>query len=226
MNHGENVGEGNVDVLALLIGTEAERGGTDERSDVVGVLGSFASRPRHAVLVGEDRSGEGRSVVASPSDEHQTARRRRRGRQLGTSKAQSPGKGDSPRLGDLANGLELEGLLDRLDGVTISLLLDLGRVVGVLGEEGFVGVLEVGAVDGDGLDGATGGRRIDGDGLGGVVVGVARGRGSSSAGAVGSRVVEGDGRHDGGVVELGEGEVELGVSIKVITTCVCLYRAQ
>ena len=75
VHHGENVAEGDVDVLALVVGTESESRSPDERSEVVGILRSVSGRPGDVFLVGDDRRGESRSVVSTPSDEHETARR-------------------------------------------------------------------------------------------------------------------------------------------------------
>lgn len=104
------------------------------------------------MLVGEDRRREGRTVVASETDEHQSS------------------------LGNVANGLELEFLLDgfrvipdvtlRVDG-----FLDRGRVEDVLCEEFLFRVGQVGRSDLNRFDGTTSGGRIDGR-----VTGNSRGR--------------------------------------------------
>lgn len=72
MDHGEDVREGDVNVLALLVRSKTKSRGPDEGSNVVGSLSSLPGRPGQVVLVGEDSSGQRSSVVSTPSNEHES----------------------------------------------------------------------------------------------------------------------------------------------------------
>lgn len=168
MNHGKNVAEGNVDVLALLVGTESESRTSHERSEVVGILSSISSRPGDVFLVRNDRSGESGSVVPTPSDKHESARR------IDQHCSRRADDENLPSLGDVSFSLEFELLLGGLDGEALAFSLDGGAVEGVLGEHGVVGVGEIGRIDGDGLGQSSFGGGVDGSGDSSIVVGESR----------------------------------------------------
>lgn len=74
MNHGEDIGERDVDILAVLrVGTEAQSRGANERAEVVGRLNTFAGVPLDVVTIRQDGRSQGRAVVAAPADEHKSA---------------------------------------------------------------------------------------------------------------------------------------------------------
>lgn len=79
VDHGEHVVDGNIDILAGLgVGTDPDRGGPDEGSDIVGLDGAELGGPGDVMLVGEDGSGDGRTVVTTDTDQHQTGARIKR----------------------------------------------------------------------------------------------------------------------------------------------------
>ena len=131
VDHGKDVVEGNVNVLALGVDAELDGGTHDDGAIVVGLLGALLGGPAVLVLVGEDAGGNGGTVVAAPADQHHTG------------------------LGDLAVDLEVvEGLLG--DGnIVVALEGALGGAVGVLGADLLVGVDNVGRVDNESLGGGV-----------------------------------------------------------------------
>lgn len=128
VDHGQDVVEGDVDVLVGLgVGAELEGGGHDDGAVVVGLAGALLGLPAEVAAVGKDTGGDGGAVVAAPADQHHAD------------------------LGDLAVRLELvRGLLGRRDKVAIGISLYAGGAVGVVGLDVGVSVGDVGRVDGKG----------------------------------------------------------------------------
>ena len=143
--------ERNIDILAgSVIDTELDSGSPDHGSDVVGELNSILGVPRDVLSVGVDRSGEGRSVVAAPSDKHESG------------------------LGDLSASLELVLLVAGSNLVLSIYDLDRGRGVGVLGVDELLRVVYVRGVDLDGVGGPVSSSWVDNrDSVAAVAVGVA-----------------------------------------------------
>lgn len=133
MNHGQDVGERNPDILTgSRVGTETDGGSTNERSVVVGHLESVLVVPSDVVLVGKDGSGDGGTVVTTPTDHHETGARK------------------------LAFGLELVLTLDGSSNVLggAIVVVDLFNVsveVLVVGGDGLGSVLNLVRVDSDEL---------------------------------------------------------------------------
>ena len=131
VDHGKDVVEGNVDVLALGVDAELDGGTHDDGAVVVGLLGALLGGPAVLVLVGEDAGSDGGTVVAAPADQHHTG------------------------LGDLSVDLEVvEGLLGDGD-IAIALEGAQGGAVGVFGANLLVGVDYVGGVDNESLGGGV-----------------------------------------------------------------------
>lgn len=124
VDHGEEVVEGDVDILAGLgIGAELDGRAHDQRAVVVGLLLTAAGLPGEPAAVGNDAGGDGGTVVAAPANEHHT------------------------QLGDLGVDIEVVlGLLGDRNILAVN-LGHLGGVISVLGADLVVGVLDVGGVD-------------------------------------------------------------------------------
>jgi hypothetical protein len=207
-----------MNVVALVVDTKAHGRSTHERAEVVGRLNAVAGSPADVVTVGEDGGGESGTVVAAETDEHEAAKRERwKEKSVSTSsqakmklvrhsdeqlQQRCEEKGNTPGLGNLPLGLELEKTLDGLDLVLeLTLLrgslLHRSRVERILGVERLVGVSEVRRVDLHSADETTFGGRVDG-------------LGRDAAGELGdgrADVVEdgSDGRGEGGGVGEGDG---------------------
>lgn len=125
VNHGKDVVEGNVNLLAGLdVGAELEGRTHDDGAVVVGLARALLGLPAEAAAVGEDAGGDGGTVVAAPADQHHA------------------------HLGDLALDLELIGsFLGSGDKVSAGVRLDAGGAVRVLGSNLGVSVGDVGRVD-------------------------------------------------------------------------------
>ena len=137
VDHGENVRNRNVDILASDgVSTEADGGGTKHGADVVGLLYALLRVPDNVVTVGEHSSTERSAVVTAEANHQQTV-----------NKSESD-NGDkvkllleySPSLGDLPGRLELEGLRGGLDEILPILDDDLCTTVGELGRDVLVRV--------------------------------------------------------------------------------------
>ena len=73
MDHGKNVRNGYMDLLARTgLSTNANRGSTEERTNVVGLLNAPFGVPDDIVAVGEDGGAEGGAVVATNTDHQQS----------------------------------------------------------------------------------------------------------------------------------------------------------
>ena len=73
VNHGEDIGDRDVDVLASSrISTEAHGRGTKDRANVVGGLKPFLGVPGDVVTVGDDGGGESSTIVAANADHHES----------------------------------------------------------------------------------------------------------------------------------------------------------
>ena len=71
MNHGKNVRDGDMDVLSRTgLSANANRGSTEERTNVVGLLNARFSAPDNIVAVGEDGRAESGPIVATNTDHH------------------------------------------------------------------------------------------------------------------------------------------------------------
>lgn len=75
VNHGEDVVEGNVDVVALDIDSELQGRSLDDGAKVVGFLDTLLGVPGQLAAVGDDGGGQGRSVVSTPADHHETRKK-------------------------------------------------------------------------------------------------------------------------------------------------------
>lgn len=73
VDHGEDIADGNVNVLAGIVSTNAHGGGTEHRPDVVGLLDTILSSPSDVVAVGQDSGAQGSAVVASQADHQQSS---------------------------------------------------------------------------------------------------------------------------------------------------------
>ena len=74
VDHGQDIGDGDVDILAGRgVSAEADGGRAEEGADVVGLLDAGLGVPDDVVAVGEDRRGQRRTVVAAPTDHHKAA---------------------------------------------------------------------------------------------------------------------------------------------------------
>lgn len=73
VDHGEQVVEGDVDLLAgLSIRAQLDSGAHDDRTVVVGGLLAIAGLPGDITTVGQDTSSYGGTVVSTPTDQHHT----------------------------------------------------------------------------------------------------------------------------------------------------------
>ena len=73
MDHGKNVRDGDMDLLARTgLSANANRGSTEERTNVVRLLNARFGVPDNIVAVGEDGRAEGGTVVAANTDHHQS----------------------------------------------------------------------------------------------------------------------------------------------------------
>lgn len=70
-----NEGKERAKVRRVEIEREEEEKMKTHRTDVVGTLSSVLGSPGDVVLVGEDGSDQGRSVVSSKTDEHESGER-------------------------------------------------------------------------------------------------------------------------------------------------------
>lgn len=134
VDHGQDVLEWDVDLLVSLgIVTQLESRAHDDRTVVVGLARTLLGVPGDLAAVGEDTSGDGGAVVATPTDQHHTD------------------------LGDLAVDLEVvEGLVRGGNILAVGVRLNLGGTVGVAGLDLSVGVSDVGRVDSEDFPGGRG----------------------------------------------------------------------
>ena len=73
VDHGEQVMEGDVDLLASLsVSAQLDSRAHDDGTVVVGGLLTIASLPRELATVGQDTGGHGGTVVSTPADQHHT----------------------------------------------------------------------------------------------------------------------------------------------------------
>ena len=132
------VREGNIDVLASsVVNTELDSGSSDHGADVVGELDSILGMPRDVVSVCVDSGSQGRTVVSTPSDKHETS------------------------LGNLSAGLELVLLVVGSNLVLAFYDLDGSSRVGVLGVDVLGRVGHIGSIDLDGIGGSDCSSRVD-----------------------------------------------------------------
>lgn len=75
VNHGEDVVERDVDVVTLDIDSKLQGRSLDDGAKVVGLLDTFLGVPGQLAAVGNDGSGQGRSVVSTPADHHETSKK-------------------------------------------------------------------------------------------------------------------------------------------------------
>lgn len=127
VNHGEDVMEGNVDLLmGLGIMAKLEGRAHNDRAVVVGLARTLLGIPGELTAVGEDASGDGSAIVASEANQHHAD------------------------LGDLTVDLEvIESLIWSGDILAISINVNLGSAVGVSGTNFRISVGDVGGVDGE-----------------------------------------------------------------------------
>ena len=72
MNHGKDIGNGDVNVLACGgVRTEADGGGTKEGADVIGLLNSRLGTPDDIVTISEDGGAESAAIVTTHTNQHQ-----------------------------------------------------------------------------------------------------------------------------------------------------------
>jgi len=75
VDHGQHVTKRNINILASDgVNSQTDRGSTEDRSNVVGLLNAGLCMPDNVVTVGEDGSGEGRAVISSNANHHQPVR--------------------------------------------------------------------------------------------------------------------------------------------------------
>lgn len=126
VDHGEEVLEGDVDLLALGGDAETDGGALGEGAVEVGLVLALAGVPLGLHAVGDDASGEGGAVVTAETDEHHT------------------------EAGGLALGAEgdlgVEGLGDEL----ALRAGDTGGLVGVVAHDGLLSVDNVGRSNNNG----------------------------------------------------------------------------
>lgn len=136
MDHGEQVMEGHVDLVAGLgVGAQLDGGAHDDGAVVVRSLGTLASLPGQTPTVGNETGGDGGTVVTTPSDKH------------------------DPDLAHLAVDLEVVGGgLGSGSELAIGATGNIGGMVGILGLDIVVGVDDVGGVDSE----EGGGRPVHG----------------------------------------------------------------
>ena len=138
MNHGQHVVERDVDLTASLrLRAQLDSGRHDDRAIVICSARTLTGVPGQTLTVGQNASGDGRAVVATETNQHETD------------------------LANLALGLEVvELLLGRRDILAIG-HIDLSGTVSVLAGDVRVGVLDIGRLDGEelrlGRSGAVGG---------------------------------------------------------------------
>jgi hypothetical protein len=125
VDHGENVMEGDVDILGgLRIRAQLHGGGHGDGTVVVSSTVALTCGPGEVATVGNDTSGDGGTIVTTETDQHHTG------------------------LGDGTLDLEVvDGLLGGSNVLASLILRDRGGAVGVLGLDSLVGVLDVWAVD-------------------------------------------------------------------------------
>lgn len=125
VDHGHEVMEGDVDILArLAVDTELGRGSHDDGTIVIGTALALLSLPLKATTVGQNTRSDSCTVVATQTDQHNT------------------------ELGNVAVDLEVvEGLLGHGHILTFGILRDSRGAVGVLGLDGLVGVFNIGGID-------------------------------------------------------------------------------
>ena len=137
VDHGENIVEGNVDLLGSL-GVSAELHGRthDDGAIVVGLARTFLGLPLEAATVGNDTSSDGGSIVTTPADQHHADAR------------------------DLAFDLEVVNSLGGSGNESAILSRDGSSTVGVLGFDFSVSVSDIGGVDGEGFGGGHFGESV------------------------------------------------------------------
>jgi hypothetical protein len=125
MDHGQQVMERNVDLLAsLAVDTELSGRAHNDGTIVVGATLALLGLPNEVALVGDDTSGDRGAVVAAPADQHDTG------------------------LGNLAVDLEVvDSLLGNRNILAVVVLGNVRGTVGVLRLDGVLGVLHIRRVD-------------------------------------------------------------------------------
>ena len=123
IGHGEEVGERNKHILAILVSTNTNSRGLCQGTNIIGGLLAFSGPPRDTFTVGDDTTGKGAPVVSTQTNNHNT---------------------DG---GDFLGGTELKSSGLGFDGG--GAITDSGGTVGVVvgGVDVSVGVLDIGAVD-------------------------------------------------------------------------------
>ena len=72
VDHGQDLVEGDEDILTLLVDTELQGRSLGDGTVVVGGLDTFLRAPRHVAAVCNDGSSESGTVVSTPADHHET----------------------------------------------------------------------------------------------------------------------------------------------------------
>jgi len=127
VNHGENTVERNVNLLAgSIVGTNADGSSLSERTEVVRLLDTVLGGPSDLVLVGQDTTNDGSTVVTTETNQHDT------------------------NTGDCALGLEDVAVVLRLD-LDNAIGEDLNMVASILvvRDDLLLSVAHVGRVNGE-----------------------------------------------------------------------------
>ena len=145
VHHGQKVGDGDMDILTVGVGAQAEGRGAKEGANVVRGLKAFLGVPGDLVTVGENGRTESGAIVTTNTDHHETETIVSTERKIGKIERYSPS------LGDLALGLEFEFLRDRGNDVLSIDDVDLGTSVDELGGDVVVGEGDILRLDGDSM---------------------------------------------------------------------------
>lgn len=138
VDHGQEIVEGNVDILVGLgVGSKLDGGAHDDGAVVVGLLGAFLGVPHKVAAVSNDARGDGGTVVTTPADKHHA------------------------NLGNLAVDLEVvERFLGSRHKVAIGVGLDAGGTISILGADFRLSIIDIGGVHDEGALSSTSGRRV------------------------------------------------------------------
>lgn len=138
VDHGQEVVEGDVDLLvSLSISSKLDGGAHDDGAIVVGLLNAFLGIPHKVAAVGNDTRSDGSTIVTTPADKHHA------------------------NLGNLAVDLEVvERFLRSRHKVAIGISLDAGGTISILGADFRLSIIDIGGVHDEGALGSTIGRRV------------------------------------------------------------------
>jgi len=127
LDHGEEIMKRNIDLVTIGSDTETNGGALSERTIEVGLADARASMPLQAETIGKDTSSHGGTVVATPTNKHDTS------------------------LGDTTLGVEGEFSLQVLsDKATIGSLGHTSGVISVVRHDLLRCVAHIGRCDNDG----------------------------------------------------------------------------